>query len=318
MPAARANTAISWGGQPWIMVIEPLPSDAAERASLLFHEAWHVHQDVLGYPSNNAVAAHLDDPVARYLIRLEWAALEQALSSHGASQHRHIAQALAFRKRRLAKRPEAAEAERQQMRHEGVAAYTGTALSGEPERLALAVLRSGAERAALGRSFAYVSGPAWGLLLDRHAPGWRRSGEKADLPDMLPVAPAEIARPDAYGGTEILSDETLAGFERARRIREAMEATSEFRGLRLPLEQIRMDFDPDRVSTGPDGSTIYHKITLGDRWGRVQLEGIGVRVLSDFTAAFAPWPLPDGALNLAPGWRVEERAKGGAAVVPIG
>jgi hypothetical protein len=311
----RANTSFEWGGEQWVMVLAPLPSDPADAAALLFHEAWHVHQAALGFPSNTAVAAHLDDPTARYLLRLEWAALAAALRSRGASQRTHIAQALAFRQRRLSGKPEAAASERDQMRHEGLAAYTGTALSGAPERIALDALKSGARRAALGRSFAYVNGPAWGLLLDRLSPGWRRRSGAADLPELMPIKAASVTRADDYGGGAILAEETLAAAERSRRIAAAMAATAEARALRLPLAQMSMDFDPNRVSSGPDGSSLYDKISLGDRWGRIRVDGTALRISPDFTAAFAPGPLPDEALELAKGWTVEERAGGGAVLV---
>ena len=318
LPAMRANTAFKWGGADWIMVLEPLPPDPVELASLLFHEAWHVRQAQLGFPANSAVAAHLDDATNRYLIRLEWAALARALQARGAGGRAHAAQALAFRKQRLARDPKAADAERDQMRHEGVAAYTGAALSGASQRLALEALKSGARRPALGRSFAYASGPAWGLLLDRHRPDWRRLKTKLDLPEMMPLEAAAAARADDYGGTAILAEETLAAAERARRIKAAMAATAPARALRLPLAQMSMDFDPNRVSSGPDGSSLYEKINLGDRWGRIRIDGTPLRIAPDFTAAFAPWPLPSGALELAKGWRVEEQAGAGAALVPPG
>ena len=297
----------------------PLPADPAALAEILFHEAWHGQQVALGFPGNNTTSVHLEETRARYWLRLEWAALTEALTAQGQSQRRHIAQALAFRERRLHGRPEAAAAERALMRHEGLASYTGAALSGDPVRRALVALRDGPQRPAFGRSFAYVSGPAWGLLLDRFRPGWRQQARSGlDLPEMMPVPAARTANADAYGGPRLLVQETRAGREREERIATAVAATAENRGLRLPLTQMGLDFDPDRVSTAPDGSTIYHRITLRDRWGRVSAEGVGLRILPDFHTAFAPWPLPHGALQLTEGWRIEERPGGGARLIPPG
>lgn len=315
LPPLRANTAFDWAGETWIMVLEPLPADPAELAALLFHEAWHVHQGALGFPANMAVAAHLDDPVPRYLLRLEWAALERSLAAQGAERERHIGQALAFRARRIGGDTGAAEAERAQMLHEGLAAYAGTAASGAPERLALEALRGGSGRAGLGRSFAYVSGPAWGLLLDRVRPGWRAWVGASDLPDLIGIPPARLARADDYDGTRILAEETAAALDRRTRLEAALAATDERRALRLPLARMNMDFDPNRVSSAPDGSTIYHRITLSDRWGRIAVEGTGLRIATDFSAAFAPWPLPDGTLRLEEGWRAVPRPGGGAELV---
>lgn len=312
LPAMRANTAIKWGGEDWIMVLAPLSPDPQKKASLLFHEAWHVHQQAIGFPSNNAVAPHLSTAADRYLMRLEWAALAAALRSSGKAQRAHVAQALAFRQRRIGHSQEKAEAERAQMQHEGLAAYTGAALSGAPVQLALEELESGAKRSALTRSFAYVNGPAWGLLLDRYKPSWRRQREKIDLAGMMPVAPAEVARADDYGGTALLAEEMLAGFESERKLSAALAATAEGTALRLPLKTMSMDFDPNRITSAPDGSSIYEKITLSDGWGRIRLDGVPLRISSDFTAAYAPWPLPSGALDIAEGWRIEERPGGGA------
>ncbi|HYD11576.1 MAG TPA: hypothetical protein VEC11_01885 [Allosphingosinicella sp.] len=315
LPPLRANTAFDWAGERWIMVLAPLPGDPAALAELLFHEAWHGQQAALGFPANNVTAAHLDESLARYWLRLEWAALAEALASRGERQRRHIAQALAFRARRLHGRADAATAERALMRHEGLAAYTGAALSGDPTGRARAALAGGV-RPGLGRSFAYASGPAWGLLLDRFRPGWRRSGSSLDLPEMMPVPAVALARPDAYGGTRLLSEEMQGGAERAARIAAAVAATAEGRGLRLPIGRMQLDYDPNRVSTAPDGSTIYHRITLRDQWGRISVEGVGLRILPDFSAAFSAWPLSEGALELAPGWRIESRQGGGATLVP--
>ena len=76
-----------------------------------------------------------------------------------------------------------------------------------------------------------------------------------------------------------------------------------------------MDFDPNRVTPAPDGSSLYEKMTLRDKWGEVRVDGQALRIAGDFTVAFVQWPLPDPkALALAPGWTVVEDAQGGWAV----
>ena len=132
LPAVRANTAFDWMGTPWVMVLRPLPSDPAERANLLFHESFHVHQRALGFAPNANVAGHLSSWQARASIRLEWAELAQALDSTGQERMQHVRRALGFRARRLQGQPQAAADERALMRHEGLASYTGVALSGDP------------------------------------------------------------------------------------------------------------------------------------------------------------------------------------------
>lgn len=319
LPSVRGNTAIKWGGVDWIMVLDPLPSDPVRRAELLFHEAWHVRQSSLGLPPNNVVAGHLNDPTARYLIRMEWAALREALTASGSERRSHIAQALAFRNRRIGGHPDAATAERDHMRHEGLAAYTGTALSGAATKLALAELKGAAKRQSLARSFGYVSGPAWGLLLDATVPGWRkRLKSGADLPDLMSIGAATVARADDYGGTSVLAEEMLRGVKLSLALREAVHATAPERALHLPLEKMNMSFEPNSVSAAPDGSALYRTITLRDRWGEVKAEGSVLRIGPDYKMAFLPWPLrASDVLELAPGWNVEEQSGGGALLVQI-
>jgi hypothetical protein len=310
LPPLRANTSFDWDGETWLMLLSPLPDDEVARASLAFHEAFHVHQRELGLPPNTAVAPHLETSAARESIRLEWNALAQALQSQGRQRQKHAREALAFRARRLAADPAFALAERQQMLHEGLAAYTGAALSGAPIRVALEELRGGASRSGLARTFAYVSGPAWGLLLDAMRPGWRKAlGAGTDLPDLLRLAPAKAAHPEAYGGTAIHAEELAAEAARRAALQRLLDATDPARSLRLPLARMGMDFDPNRVTPAPDGSTIYEKMTLRDQWGSVRVDGQALRIAKDFSTAWVQWPLPSpGTLELAPGWTVVEDA----------
>lgn len=304
LPAVRANTAFDWKGEPWIMLLAPLPADPAAARALAFHEAFHVQQRALGLPPNDATAAHLDTRRGRYWLRLEWAALEAALRAKDADVRAPIADALAFRARRLARDARARTAEREQMLHEGLAAYTGVALSGDAERLALEELHAGASRSGLSRSFAYVNGPAWGLLLDRIRPGWRRGMSTAiDLPDLADIAPAAHPRPGLYGGTRIGAEETRR--ETAQRVqrRRLLQMTSPTRALRLPLQAVQMDFDPNGLTPLDDGSTAYGRLTLRASWGALAVHDTPVRIDRAFAAAYVAWPLRgDDRLDLAPGW----------------
>ena len=318
LPPSRANTSFDWAGERWLMLLSPLPEDAAARRSLLFHEAFHVHQKALGLPPNAAVAPHLETAAARESIRLEWNALAAALQSEERARKEHIRQALAFRAQRLAGDAAHAKAEREQMLHEGLAAYTGTALSGDPVRLALEELRGGPKRSGLARTFAYVNAPAWGLLLDDLRPGWRTGlGTDIDLPELIKLQPAASADPRAYGGDAIRAEELAAESARKARLDALLAATAPGRSLHLPLAQMGMDFDPNRVTPAPDGSSIYEKMTLRDKWGSVRVDGQALRIAGTFTEAWVQWPLPAAdALDLAPGWTLEDDGKGNVRLLP--
>ena len=130
--------------------------------------------------------------------------------------------------------PASVEDERGQEIGEGLAAYTGTVLAAQSAADAIvgAVdLLDGAETTALEasfvRTFAYVSGPAYGLLLDASSPGWtRRVRSTDDLATLvmraLAVQPATDATASAtrYGGAEIRASEQKREQERQARLGE--------------------------------------------------------------------------------------------------
>src|SRR5262245_26974345 len=45
-----ANTATTWAGVKWTMILWPLPDDPRARASLMVHELFHRVQDDIGFP----------------------------------------------------------------------------------------------------------------------------------------------------------------------------------------------------------------------------------------------------------------------------
>lgn len=318
LPPVRANTSFGWHGKTWLMLLAPLPDDPAARNALVFHEAFHVHQRELGLPPNSAVAPHLETAAARVSVRLEWNALAQALQSRGKQRTEHVRQALAFRAQRLAGHSDFATAERDQMLHEGLAAYTGTVLSGDAVRVALDELQGGPTRSGLARTFAYVSAPAWGLLLDDLQPGWRKAlGTRVDLPDLLKLTPADSPDADRYGAAEIRAEEATAAAARQAKLDRLLAATDPAHSLTLPLAQMGMDFDPNRVTPAPDGSTLYEKMTLRDAWGSVRVDGQALRIAPDFTTAWVQWPLPSAeALELAPGWTIAAGEDGAPRLQP--
>lgn len=318
LPSTRANTSVDWGGRKWVMVLSPLPANPHAVRQLVYHESFHVHQQALGLPDNMAVAAHLESEDARYWLRMEWKALEHALQSTGDARKQHVEQALAFRKQRLSS-ADALRDERLQMRHEGLAEYTGVALSKAPQAQALDNLQHGNDRPSFSRSFAYVSGPAWGLVLDALAPDWKAmllAKPDADLPDLVPLKPAGKLDMQAYGGDALRIEEHARAVKRQAVLDAATKQTSEANGLRLPLAKIQLDFDPNRVYPMPDGSSVYDKITLTSDWGALQSDGVPVRIAQDWSAVFVPWPTPQGmALTLSKGWSAKRDDAGRTRVV---
>ena len=168
----------------------------------------------------------LDTVEGRLWLQLEWRALAAALIERGsAAQTEAIRDALAFRSHRHEQFPGSAQTEASLEIAEGVPEYTGT-MAGEPDRDAarwrtIGKLSNPDQTITFVRSFAYTSGPPYGLLLDERLPGWRRKlSVKSDLSALLAStlsahAPVSAeARAPLYGAAAIRIAET----ERAQKL----------------------------------------------------------------------------------------------------
>jgi hypothetical protein len=216
--------AAEWGGVRWIPLYWPLPPESGERATLLMRESFRRVRPALALPAPHAAdTSHLDTLDGRYLLQLEWRALAKALEAQNERGARSAAEdALRFRHERRQLYPGAADAETALELDAGLAEYTGVILGNATPGARLSAvqreLAQHAEDADFEPAFARASGPAYGLLLDRFAPGWqRRLGADADLGavllDVLRIdrtadSASQLGRRAArYGGDELLKAE---------------------------------------------------------------------------------------------------------------
>lgn len=278
-----ANTALDWDGTRWVALLWPLPNDRATRATMLMHESWHRVQTRLGLPAADPIAAHLDTRDGRTRLRLEWRALAAALKAKTATEQRAaIADALAFRAWRRELAPDAAANESALELNEGLAEYTGRKLGGGPD--ATAALAADLLRAEHGdsfvRSFAYATGPAYGMLLDRYAGDWRHRvkvgddlatllAQSADIAGM--ATPNAIQRSERYNASVIVAEE--AERERAHLAQLAAFRAELVEGpvLVLPLIKMSIQFNPSNLLTLPGAGTVYPTLRLSDRWGVLEV-----------------------------------------------
>jgi hypothetical protein len=335
------NTAVTWGGKRWTMVLWPLPDETADRGRLLAHEMFHRVQQGLGLPFRDAVNDHLEEREGRYWMRLEWRALGRALTSAGKARRSAVVDALLFRAARRARIPSAAEAENALELNEGLAEWTGLVLAFAPGRHA-AVAAAGLERRdrradqlSLVRGFAYASGPAYGVLLDAAGARWRRQlNPRSDLGALLatayraapPAAPLAAATAAAarYDGVALAAAE--AQRESERRAEEAGLRKRFVDGPRLVLpagDQLNYSFDPNGAGVLPGVGTIYPSASVSDDWGSLSVTAGGVllaRSEGKITAAVVPAPADLAArplvgdgwhLELAPGWALVAGARAG-------
>jgi hypothetical protein len=277
-----ANTAMNWAGVHWTMVMWPVSEFRQPRERLLLHESFHRLQQKLGLPARDAVNAHLDTLDGRIWIQMEWRALERALRQTGAAREAAIADALLFRSYRRSLFPDSANNENALELNEGLAEYTGVKLSsadpGETVVRANLILRQARNNPTFARSFAYVSGPAYGALLDLSGKPWRVSVRSStDLGALLQqrygitvrvseaAARAAISR---YEGEEIVTIETQQEQRRKQQIADARKKFLDGPVLLLPLSKdVNYSYDPNNVIGIDASNTVYPTLRLVDGWG---------------------------------------------------
>ena len=277
-----ANTATDWAGVHWTMVMWPVSEFRQPRERLLLHECFHRLQEKLGLPARDAVNSHLDTLNGRIWIQMEWRALERALHQSGVAQAAAIGDALIFRAYRRSLFPDSANNENALELNEGLAEYTGVKLSSadleETVVRADLILRQARNNPTFARSFAYVSGPAYGALLDLTGTPWRANLKPtSDLGAMLQqqyrmeFRAAEAAARDAisrYEGEEIVTIETQQEERRKQQITDARKKFLDGPVLILSLSpDVNYSYDPNNVIAIDASNTVYPTMRLVDAWG---------------------------------------------------
>jgi hypothetical protein len=277
------------------------------------------------------VNAHLDTLNGRIWIQLEWRALERALRQTGPSRKAAIADALLFRSYRRSLFPDSANNENALELNEGLAEYTGLKLSSadldETAVRADLILRQARNNATFARSFAYVSGPAYGALLDLSGAPWRASLKPAsDLGALLQqrygvrIETSEAAARAAlsrYEGEEIVTIETQQDQRRKQQIADARKQFIDGPVLILTLSsEVHYSYDPNNVIGIDTGNTVYPTMRVVDAFGVltvtngawVERNGGGIlvraRVAAPADLSARPLKGEGWSLELANGWEI--------------
>jgi hypothetical protein len=332
-----ANTSFRWEGKQWSMVLSrSIDTATAGRMALFMHELWHQHEDRLGFISSEDAPVHLNGKDGRVLICLEWNALLKACYCSGALRTQCISDALSFRKLRFGLYPNAGIAEPAKDLQEGMAEYTGMVLCGldRPGKLGFLSRKLTSEDAstnAIVWTFAYVSGPLYGFLLDEKEKGWTRKLTKGcDLGEMLASAYHIGYRPAAkellkfagkpYGYDSINAKET-ARVEKANAL--ALVYRKKFiegKTLFLPNIHLQIQFDPGRIVPFDTIGSVYGILSGQAGWGSIHIDSAGVLLLKGWKGLLVaippgwqpgtPLSIPSGSIELKPGYFIQPSANG--------
>jgi hypothetical protein len=311
-----ANTAIEWGGQRWSTYVWSFISadDSVGRGTLFMHELFHRVQPELALMAFGAGNTdHLDTLDGRYWLQLEWRALAAALAGEGAARRQAIADAAAFRLARRSLVSElAASTENADEIREGLAQYTGVVLtatdSAAAVRKALEQLLAAPQQPTFVRSFAPVSGTAYGILLDAYSADWRRRlTPESDLGAVLAAAASVPATADPtaaaqrYDATALRAGEEARELERRARMAELVARFVDGAVVRFPRPR-----SASLITTGsvpiPGAGTVFLEYHASGPWGSIDVDRGGVLVGDDDIAV--PAPRDENVRALAgDGWR---------------
>jgi hypothetical protein len=275
-----ANTSLRWSGRNWAMIMLPLSGNKEERLDLLSHELFHRSQPALGFHNKNSDNNHLDKRDGRIYLRLELEALRQALVSKTKSETiENLSNAMFFRKTRYLLFPQAAKDENLLELNEGLAVYTGLIMSGRDDSGMTAILE---KRLAdfltyptFVRSFAYLTIPFYGHLLDRTERDWNMEiHDTSNLTDFFIKAfgltvPVTLCHDcmKQYGFNTIADEEKSREEAKERQIAGYKKIFIEQPHMEIRFENMNISFDPRNLVPLEGYGTVYPNMRITDNWG---------------------------------------------------
>jgi hypothetical protein len=325
------NGPIQWGDTMWAALSWDTIANwpARTRGEAFVHESFHVIQRSKGIavPDRARLGSdtrseneHLDALDGRFWIRLEWRALARALRESGPLRAEAVREALAFRKARHTRYPDHVVSEYALDMNEGLASYTGTVLTApsaaDAVARALELLAEAEGGDSFVRTFAYTSGPAYGLLLDAASPGWPRTMTASDEPAVLlmralRVQPATdtVAAAARYGGAEVRAAEERREQQRQARMAELRLRFVDGPVLVMPGGGSGFSDSRGAVVIADAGTVYFGRYVMTGPWGSLEADK-GVLIAADGRTRRLPAPVRgDGTTIAGDGWTLEAAAE---------
>ncbi len=275
-----STTTSMWKGLRWSMILWPLPDEAAMRKTELVHEAWHVVQESLGFPTRSPVKARSARRLAAPRRAPGMARAGGGVDRNGRSGAQVRCSRRAYLPRLAPQQGEgdAAEDENELLLNEGLAEYTGRRLTGQSDADVARALGEMEDNNAYARLFAFVSGPAYGFLLDDFSKDWRkRTNAQSDLGDMLAQAadvslPADIESAARKAGhrydlAAVEKDEAGRAQAHDEQAKAYTAALVNSPVLHLPGHHMNTEFNPSLLFPLPPHGTVYPTLHAVGEWG---------------------------------------------------
>lgn len=303
-----SNTDIHWSATHWAMIKLPLTPLKQDRIDLITHELFHVAQPMLGFEFQREDNIHLDDKEGRIYLRLEMAALKEALLARRLAQaEEHLRNALIFRRYRqlLFRGSEISENNLELL--EGLATYTGQMMSGrdkwELRDYLINRIVAFENLPSYVRTFAYETVPVYGFFLYQKDNHWNKKiDNESDLTtffadafgmDMRIILQRYVKQvADEYDGLVIVDEEQRRDISQNARIDLYRKKFLEDPHLEIRLGEINISFDfQDVVPLDEDEGMVYFTLQISDQWGILTVDGGGALLRSDWRWVIVTEPL---------------------------
>lgn len=297
-----SNSTIELWGTFWTMVAY-IPSNEYERNTLILHESFHRLQpelrlDNIGYENN-----HMDELMARVLLKLEWAALETSVREGESRNLKNLLNALIFRNYRRYLFMGCDSMENKFEIHEGLADYTANKLCSVSEKeLQIHLLEKHEEywnKESLVRSFGYYSGFLYAFLLDSKQINWRdnisistdlgkilKDSLNITIPEDLKLA-FEAVR-DEYGYSKIYDSEMIFQADKEALKRKYKDSFFNNPVLKIKLNDPHIGFNVNSIQPLDSLGSVYEFIVITDTWGRLEVSGEGCLLSNNWSFAIIP------------------------------
>jgi hypothetical protein len=316
-----ANTALSWNGKNWAMIMLPLPVKKQDRINLITHELFHKEQPSLGFNLLNVDNNHLDQKDGRIYLRLELEALKRTIQASSKTDfEKYLTHAFIFRKYRYFLYMDAKNTENQLELNEGMAEYTGMMLSGRNQKEMKNHLQNSIndfmKNPTFVRSFAYQTTPVYGYFLSKINNKWHKeisiktnltdyfiNSFGLNIPSDLNIAIKSIG--EDYNKTNIIFEETTREENAKKLIAEYKSKFIDKPHCVIPFEQMNVSFDPRNIMPLEDNGTVYPDMRIVDNWGVLTVQN-GALMAPNWDKITVSMPFKiEGKKIFGEGWIIE-------------
>jgi len=290
------NNVIEFGGIKYAMVPLPDTEDRYRMAARTVHSLFHCFQERHGLKPSTFNTRHLNDPNARFYLKLEWKALINAIGSTGEARKLAIRDALIFRGARREQLPEAIIDENKFEDYEGLATFTYIKLcsanSDERRERILEYLDRIYRNNSYASGYGFVHGALYATLLDDTGFDFKLIQTpdfdlgKATLEAYgvtLPAVCRDVAGSLAmnYDVQAIRAEESELETMINDRTRKIITTFIEKPVVTITLESPNFSYEPEDINFLDSLGTLYEKLRVSDNWGKLTVDDGGALLAND-------------------------------------